>query len=74
MYINFYVLYRFVMIQTFFDFQTFHIILVPLQLLLTNLNFFLKKTDVLAMKIKDHQLTKMVLQMVHSLHILNVYP
>ena len=62
MYSDFYALYRFVIIETFFVSLTFHIVLVLLQLLLTNLKSILK-FDILARKTEDHQLTKIVLQM-----------
>ena len=60
---SFFSLYRFMMMQTFFVSQTFHVLMFWLQLLLTNLHIFLK-IDVLATKTEYHQLTKMVLQMV----------
>ena len=67
MYSDFYALYRFVIIYTFFVSLIFQTFLVLLQLLLTNLQNILK-FDVLAMKNEDHKLTKMVLRVV-SIHM-----
>ena len=67
MYIDFYALYRFV---TFFVSLTFVILLVLLQLFLTSLQNILK-FDILATKTEDHQLAKMVLQVV-SVHVLRL--
>ena len=67
MYIGFYALYRLVITGTFFVSLTFHILLVSLQLCLTNLQN-VSNFDILATKTEDPQLTKMVFQVL-SIHL-----